>query len=257
MKFETAYITDIGKKTTNQDALLIKEIQTPEGNMLFASICDGMGGIQKGEFASSEVIHAFDHWFQNEVHIIIETGAFSEERLFYEWENVIQRMNSYLIAYGRQNNIQLGTTLAGLLLFRDKYYTVNVGDSRIYEVAELGMQCLTKDQSLVMWEVEQGRLSPEELEHDPRRNILLQCIGASGTVQPDYSSGKLEYDAVYMLCCDGFRHEIQPKEFYELLRPSAQKDGKMLQEHLNQLLEMNLSRNESDNITAIGIRFAK
>ena len=149
-----------------------------------------------------------------------------------EWENVIQRMNSYLIAYGRQNNIQLGTTLAGLLLFRDKYYTVNVGDSRIYEVAELGMQCLTKDQSLVMWEVEQGRLSPEELEHDPRRNILLQCIGASGTVQPDYSSGKLEYDAVYMLCCDGFRHEIQPKEFYELLRPSAQKDGKMLKGEL-------------------------
>ena len=59
MKYRAAYHTDVGiKKKNNQDSLAIKIAETPNGQAAFAIICDGMGGLAKGEFASKEVINA-------------------------------------------------------------------------------------------------------------------------------------------------------------------------------------------------------
>ena len=53
--------TDIGiVKSTNQDSLSVKVINTSIGKMAFAILCDGMGGLEKGEVASASVIRAFD-----------------------------------------------------------------------------------------------------------------------------------------------------------------------------------------------------
>ena len=60
MNFLTAFHTDIGiKKKTNQDSLLIHQARTDTGNVLLAVICDGMGGLAKGEVASACMIRAF------------------------------------------------------------------------------------------------------------------------------------------------------------------------------------------------------
>lgn len=51
--------TDIGiSKSTNQDSVLIKHASTDKGEALMAIICDGMGGLSKGELASATVIRA-------------------------------------------------------------------------------------------------------------------------------------------------------------------------------------------------------
>lgn len=48
--------TDIGNvKQTNQDSVLIKHGETEKGEILLAVICDGMGGLEKGELASTKV----------------------------------------------------------------------------------------------------------------------------------------------------------------------------------------------------------
>ena len=60
MRFSAVYNTDVGiKKKTNQDSLAIKIAETPDGQALFSLVCDGMGGLAKGEVASKEVICAF------------------------------------------------------------------------------------------------------------------------------------------------------------------------------------------------------
>lgn len=58
----------------------------------------------------------------------------------------------------------------------------------IPEPYELQMQVtqITRDQSVVAREIEMGLLAPEQAETDPRRSVLLQCIGASETVYPDF-----------------------------------------------------------------------
>ena len=45
MKFCSAYYSDIGKKETNQDSLLLMQRRQPQGDeIVFAVICDGVGG---------------------------------------------------------------------------------------------------------------------------------------------------------------------------------------------------------------------
>ena len=56
--------TDIGiSKETNQDSILIKHASTDVGEVVMAVVCDGMGGLAKGELASATVIRSFDRWF--------------------------------------------------------------------------------------------------------------------------------------------------------------------------------------------------
>ena len=66
MEYVAAYHTDVGiSKKTNQDSLAIKVVETKKGKIAFAIVCDGMGGLSKGELASKEVIMAFSDWFDN------------------------------------------------------------------------------------------------------------------------------------------------------------------------------------------------
>ena len=68
MNFLTSSYTDVGtRKKTNQDSMIIMEAATDFGNALFASVCDGMGGLAKGEVASATVIKAFGDWFEKEL----------------------------------------------------------------------------------------------------------------------------------------------------------------------------------------------
>ena len=65
-KYICAYCSGVGiRKKTNQDSMLLKQIETKEGQIVFAVLCDGMGGMSKGELASATVIRNFDQWFHN------------------------------------------------------------------------------------------------------------------------------------------------------------------------------------------------
>ena len=52
MRFLASGDTDIGiYRKTNQDSVLIKYAETKFGEILFAAVCDGMGGPGKGGIA--------------------------------------------------------------------------------------------------------------------------------------------------------------------------------------------------------------
>ena len=68
MHFLATADTDIGiSRNTNQDSALIRHAATPFGEILLAVVCDGMGGLAKGELASATVICRFQEWFEGEL----------------------------------------------------------------------------------------------------------------------------------------------------------------------------------------------
>lgn len=130
---------------------------------------------------------------------------------------------------------------------------MNVGDTRAYEIGDT-VTVLTKDQTVVAREVELGHLTPEEAEKDSRRSVLLQCIGASDEVYPDMFFGDTKLNAVYMLCSDGFRHEITENEIYQYLNPNVMVDADGMKRNMDSLIDLNKQRQERDNISAVSIR---
>ena len=253
MSFLTAVHTDVGiRKSTNQDSALMMEAQTDFGSVLLSVICDGMGGLAKGEVASATVIEAFKNWFRNELPKIINRDD-AEKLIFGEWEELIMDSNRKIAAYAEGLGISMGTTLNALLFLKDKYYIVNVGDSRAYLLTK-GLYQLTKDQTFVQREVDMGRMTPEEAAVSPRRNVLLQCVGASPIITPDYQSGEYAPGQVFMQCSDGFRHAITPQEIYQYLNAEVLVDEQMMKDNAVYLTELNKNRRETDNITVLLVK---
>ena len=249
----TAY-TDVGiKKKTNQDSTLIQTADTDTGHIALCVVCDGMGGLAKGELASKEVIESFCRWFDEEFLAQIIEGTFSALRLRDDWNSIIQTENRLLGIYGSDNNIMLGTTVSAILMYKDEFYIVHVGDSRVYELVT-GVRILTKDQTFVAREIAAGRMTPEEAKVDPRRSVLLQCVGASATVVPDFLKGKIQRNSVYLVCSDGFRHQISEEEIMEKLGPVATKSVEEMKYGCVYLTELVKNRKETDNITVAAIK---
>lgn len=253
MDFLTAVHTDIGiKKKTNQDSALILEAESDCGKVLLAVICDGMGGLAKGEVASSCVIQNFSKWFEEDLPAIIANGDI-KNRIFGDWEKIALDCNSRISAYGKSSGVSMGTTLIALLIFNNEYYIVNIGDSRAYSISD-NVYRLTKDQTFIQREMDMGRMTPEEAQNSPQRNVLLQCIGASNIIVPDFFNGKVNSGQIFMLCSDGFRHLITEAEIFERLNPSMLISEQTMMDNAVYLTDLNKYRLEQDNITVALVR---
>ena len=230
----------------------MKVINTKQGRMVLAVLCDGMGGLDKGEVASASVIRAFDNWARHDLPQLCE-ARIEDHAIRAGWEKIITEQNSKIRAYGAGIGIKMGTTVTAMMLTQTRYYIINVGDTRAYELFN-GIKQITNDQTFVAREVALGHMTEQQANTDERRSVLLQCIGASDSVYPDMFFGDVQANAVYMLCCDGFRHEISTEEIYDKFQPNKLLDEHMMNRASVDLINLNKQRRERDNITVALIR---
>lgn len=253
MRFLSVAHTDVGiSKKINQDAFCLKIAKTPTSNIAFAVMCDGMGGLNNGEYASALVVNAFSNWFEKELPSIADKNLYMNS-VTERWKEIVLDQGRKILEYGQSRNISLGTTLTVLLIVNDKYANIHVGDSRLYKITD-SMHQLTKDQTVAAHEIEQQRMTVAEAKTDRRSNILLQCVGASKVIEPDVQIGTLSENDAFMLCSDGFRHQVSDEEMYGVLAPQLLTSEKVMKKSLVDLVELNKARNEKDNITAILIK---
>ena len=252
MRFIATADTDIGiSKDTNQDSVLIKHATVDGEEILLAVVCDGMGGLSKGELASATVIQAFAKWFDEELPFELENVDL--QVIGAKWSLLLKELNARILEYSKNNGIEgVGTTFSGILFIGDQYVIGHVGDTRVYHIGAALTQ-LTTDQTFVAREISRGTMTVEQAKTDKRRNLLLQCIGASKVVEPQIICGKTEKGA-YMLCSDGFRHEITEAEIYESLNPINLMNKDAMHNNAKYLIEQNKSREEKDNITVLLIK---
>lgn len=257
MKFMATADTDVGiVKEINQDSLLIKHASGPSGEILMAVVCDGMGGLSKGELASATVIRAFSRWFDEELPFELEQPDL--EIIGGKWERMLMQLNMKIMDYckrvnvGLEKKITMGTTFSGILFVGDEYVIAHVGDTRIYQISS-GLKQLTEDQTFVAQQIKAGKMTPEQARLDKRRNLLLQCVGASKNMRPEIIRGKTER-GTFMICSDGFRHEITNDEICQQLSPINLVDKQAMHERTRKLIELVKSRRERDNISAVVIK---
>lgn len=252
MHFIATADTDIGiSKDTNQDSALIKHAKSDGKEVLLAVVCDGMGGLSKGELASATVVRAFAKWFDEE--LPYELNNVDLQVIGAKWSLLLKELNVQILEYSKENNIDgVGTTFSGILFIDDQYVIGHVGDTRVYHIG-VSLTQLTTDQTFVAREISRGTMTLEQSRTDKRRNLLLQCIGASKVVEPQIICGKAEKGA-YMLCSDGFRHEISEAEIYESLNPINLMNKDAMHNNAKYLIEQVKKREEKDNISVLLIK---
>ncbi len=253
MDFLTSVCTDVGiRKENNQDSFSVMKANTPNGEICIAIICDGMGGLASGEIASFHLVNKFKQWFKDDLPLILKNGDY--QNIESQWNYIVQKENIAIAEYSKKHGAPMGTTLTAALFLYDRIYIIHVGDTRIYEITDSRISVLTEDQTLVAQEIRRGKMTLDEAERDPRRNVLLQCVGASKIVEPQYMEIDIKHNAVYMLCSDGFRHKITENEIHNMFMPSKLSQKDIMLSNSKKLIELNKARNETDNISVLLVK---
>ena len=167
--------------------------------------------------------------------------------------NFFHNENLKIIEYSRKQRLKLGSTCTVAVIFDNTMLIVHVGDTRVYCISD-NITKLTVDHSLVQLEVSQGILKPEEAEIDPRRNVLIQCIGVDANCEPDVIYRTVKKDEIYLVCSDGFRHEVQADELFSLYKNNVNDSEKDLEKVTSSIIDLVKERGETDNISCIAIR---
>ncbi len=256
MRFMAAAHTDIGvSKKINQDAFCLKIAKCGRKNIAFAVLCDGMGGLNSGEYASALVVNAFSNWFENEFPLVVEKTKDLND-VVSRWSEIVQDQGKKILAYGKNNGISLGTTLVACLIVDNMLVAIHVGDSRLYRF-NTSYQQLTVDQTVAEFEISHKRMTKEQAKTDRRSNVLLQCVGASTVIEPQIIKETVNENDVFMLCSDGFRHKVTDQEIFGVVAPSVLTSETIMKKSLVDLIELNKIRKENDNITAIVLKAIK
>jgi len=250
-----AALSDVGlTRAINEDAFQLTDLST--GNSFDTSpsngqfkvgqggalltLSDGMGGHAAGEVASSTVISS--------VRATLQAGGASppEQRL----EAAVRRANADVIeaaqSHGRHG---MGATLTAVLVDQKTAYVAEVGDSRAYLLRAGQLKQLTRDQSLVQMLVDQGLMHPDEAEHSPRKNILLQAMGSVEEVHAAIGQVELRKGDRLLICSDGISNAVLHDELLVILTTNAPRPA------CEQLVQLANERGGEDNLTAVVAQF--
>ena len=248
--YQTGYITHVGKvRSVNQDSLLIRRGSIDDQDFLLLAVADGMGGMSRGEVASSCATGLLDRWWSDQLPRLL-SGGFDWEQVENSLTVAVEQVNHTIRQSGQEHPGQAGTTLTMAFVYQGEYLLLQVGDSRAYLAWDGPLRQLTRDQTWCAREVEAGRLTPQEAANHPMRHMLISTLG----VRPEYTMerlrGRLASGSGLLLCSDGFYQELNP-EWLGKNPPSS------VQELLGQLLARELEGSASDNITAVMVRMTK
>ncbi len=140
----------------------------------------------------------------------------------------------------------MGTTLDICFIYNNKIYIGHVGDSRVYRIRGELIRKLTKDHSYVQQLVEDGKITREEANHHPKKNMLTKALGCTAYVEPDIRARNLEPGDILVMCSDGLTNMVEEKEIYQVVKEAPEVAPQTL---------VNLANNAGgyDNITVITI----
>lgn len=260
MRYISYAVTDIGGKQINQDSYIIKEAMTESGPVLFAAVCDGMGGLEDGHMASGMLIEELDKWFNETLPDIIEGTDSTPDRfkIYESLEKATMTADEKIRTFAAKKNEKCGSTVTGILFMNGRFYCINVGDSRIYVIRRHRIHRLTKDQTVAQQEADKGVIKQSEVDAHPKAHMLIQCIGAGAVLhRPVFSEKSVKDGDLFIICSDGLRHKVTDEEFSVIIEPDDLNTEKDLADMARYLVSINKVRGEKDNITCILIKAEK
>ncbi len=235
---KTFSLTDIGKKRKiNQDFIYTAE--TPIGALpnLFL-VADGMGGHKAGDYAARVAVDT-----------IVEVAELSvpTDNPFDVFARAIEKANEVVHTKAATESALegMGTTVVVASCIGNQLFIANVGDSRLYIVADKMIQ-VTRDHSLVEEMVRFGTITREEARNHPKKNIITRAVGVNSHVEPEFFKVTLEEGDIILMCTDGLTNMLEDEEIRMII-----KKGRDLVEMSQNLVDEANNNGGKDNISVV------
>jgi protein phosphatase len=225
MRVRFAGGTDVGRKRDhNEDSIFL-----PLDDRL-AIVADGMGGHASGEVASQLAVETIVSHFKKTKEMQVLTWPFKVDR---DMRGEINRMNTSIMLANLEINEQaaanpeqkgMGTTVDAIWFLDDTIIIGHVGDSRVYRMHDGELLQVTEDHSLINDYIKMKRVTAEEAENWPHKNVIVRALGMKDTVQVDIITETPRVGDVYLLCSDGLTDMVSDDQIEHMLRAAGDLD---------------------------------
>jgi protein phosphatase len=223
MRLSHAGTTDVGRKRPhNEDAYLL----LPEEQLY--CVADGMGGHASGEVASRLAVEEMAEFFRL-------TGRDEEATWPFKLDPARSYDENRLVTAVKLANLRIheraqtdarlrgmGTTLVATSFPKggSTLLVGHVGDSRVYLYRAGLLRQVTEDHSLLNDYLRTKRLTPEEVQAFPHKNVIVRALGMKPSVEVDLIREELRDGDLVLLCCDGLSGMVPDARIADILRAS-------------------------------------
>lgn len=234
------FATDTGPvRTSNQDAC---RCGLYAGGGAWAVVCDGMGGANGGNVASTIAADQIEGFLRNKY-----SSGMSQGNIKSMIINAITRANVAIFeaAAGKVELQGMGTTAVVLVAAGNQLHVAHVGDSRAYLKDRNGVRQLTMDHSYVQDLVNFGQITKEQARTHPRRNIITRVLGVHNEVDVDYAVWDFSGGDIALACTDGLTNYVD-EDLLEEYMDRHKHNGEAL---VKALVAYAVENGGADNIT--------
>ncbi len=244
-KIKAYNLQELGQRANQEDSLFPALGKSTPNDRLFI-LCDGMGGHEKGEVASSTVCEVMSK-------TILSLWNLAEPLTDEIFQQALSAAYDALDAKDNGEERKMGTTMTFLCLHASGATVAHIGDSRIYQLrpatkrSPARIMFRTQDHSLVNDLVKVGEITEEEAKHHPQKNVITRamqpCLEHRAKADVAHLTDILPGDYFYM-CSDGMLEEATDENILNVITKPYVTDEQKL-EMLRQVTEDN-----KDNHTA-------
>lgn len=228
----------------NEDAFTIL---TPEDGGSLLAICDGMGGMGRGDEASRLAVEVLRDTLSD---VPVESVASQLTEALEAADTVLRNR-----LFDVHQRTQPGATAVIVWVYNAAAHVAWVGDSRAYWIRGDTILGRTRDHKLVEDLVDAGQLSPEEARQSTLAHVVTRALGGRAASEPVVPAAQLDRpwtlkqgDRI-LLCSDGLSDLVEDHELPDLLDPD---DVEVVTQRL---IDLANERGGHDNITCIVARW--
>ena len=232
--------TDVGlRRHENQDTFAVEQGE----KLLIAVVCDGMGGAEGGQIASSLAVETFMKEIRALLRADMTAGQLRELASF-----CVVKANTAVYQRALQDPAYqgMGTTLVSAVAGERDAVICNIGDSRAYLIHNGEMMRITHDHSVVQTLVENGDITAEEARTHPNRNLITRALGPDETTLCDAFDVSFAHGDKILLCTDGLVVTATDEEICRIVCAD-----KRAEEKLDDLIALAKAQGAPDNVTAV------
>ena len=253
-------VTDIGMvRSRNEDSMgnFIPEDPAFESRGHLFIVADGMGGHSSGEIASKIAVDEVGEFFRMTSqdqditwpYKMDKQKNYDENRLAVAVKLANQRIFEKATADTKFKG--MGTTIVTVYFAKDNEVVIgHVGDSRVYFFRDDTLRQITEDHSLLNDYLKAKKLTPEEIENFPHKNVIVRALGMKDNVVVDVNRVEPKPGDIFLLCSDGLSGMVTDEQIQTVLQ-----NTKDLDKACAQLIDSANANGGNDNVTAVLARF--
>ncbi|MDR1936908.1 MAG: protein phosphatase 2C domain-containing protein [Tannerellaceae bacterium] len=208
-------VSEKGYRLNNEDSIFPSPEAIDSNQKLFL-VCDGVGGAEKGEIASSMTCDYFSTYF---------SSMLKDDPAPEFIQKAVQYTEAHFDTYIQEHPEARGmaTTLAMLYAGTNGVTLAHIGDSRIYQFRNGEILYQTEDHSLVNSLVKLGHITPGEADRHPQKNVILRAI--QGTAMHTEADVAVIQDVqagdYFFMCTDGVMENLTNETLSTIFKGQA------------------------------------